>query len=83
MRHPRNDDAWHRLRVWLTGLRPGDIVTASEATDRTDLAPETVHIVLTALTRANLFERRGDAFVRRQLFDSLAPSNRNGSQGVD
>jgi len=61
-----NAQSWTRLEAYLAGLRPGDVITVNETIEKTDLAPETVHIVLAALTKANLFERSGDRFTRRR-----------------
>jgi hypothetical protein len=60
-----NTQSWTRLESYLASLRPGDVITVNETIEKTDLAPETVHIVLAALTKANLFERSGDRFTRR------------------
>ena len=60
-----NAKSWTRLETYLGSLRPGDVITVNETIENTDLAPETVHIVLSALTKANLFERSGDRFTRR------------------
>ena len=60
-----NSLSWTRLEAYLASLRPGDVITVNDTIEKTDLAPETVHIVLSALTKANLFERSGDRFTRR------------------
>ena len=60
-----NAHSWTRLEAYLASLRPGDVITVNDTIEKTDLAPETVHIVLSALTKANLFERSGDRFTRR------------------
>jgi hypothetical protein len=62
----RNAQSWTRLEAYLASLHPGDVITINDTIENTDLAPETVHIILTALTKANLFERNGDRFTRRQ-----------------
>ena len=51
--------------TYLASLHPGDVITINDTIENTDLAPETVHIILSALTKANLFERNGDRFTRR------------------
>jgi DNA-binding MarR family transcriptional regulator len=61
----RNAQSWTRLEAYLASLHPGDVITVNDTIENTDLAPETVHIVLAALTKANLFERSGDRFTRR------------------
>jgi DNA-binding IclR family transcriptional regulator len=61
----RNTQSWTRLEAYLASLHPGDVITVNDTIENTDLAPETVHIVLAALTKANLFERNGDRFTRR------------------
>jgi hypothetical protein len=61
----RNAQSWTRLEAYLASLHPGDVITINDTIENTDLAPETVHIILTALTKANLFERNGDRFTRR------------------
>ena len=61
----RNGQSWTRLEAYLASLHPGDVITVNDTIKNTDLAPETVHIVLAALTKANLFERSGDRFTRR------------------
>jgi DNA-binding MarR family transcriptional regulator len=61
----RNTHSWTRLETYLASLHPGDVITVNDTIEHTDLAPETVHIVLAALTKANLFERSGDRFTRR------------------
>ena len=65
-----NAKSWTRLEAYLASLRPGDVITVNETIENTDLAPETVHIVLSALTKANLFERSGDRFTRRAVMSS-------------
>jgi DNA-binding MarR family transcriptional regulator len=60
-----NAQSWMRLEAYLGSLHPGDVITVNDTIENTDLAPETVHIVLAALTKANLFERSGDRFTRR------------------
>jgi hypothetical protein len=58
--------SWSRLEVFLTGLRPGDVITVSGTVELTDLAADTIRVVLDALTRANLFDQHGDRFIRRR-----------------
>jgi hypothetical protein len=60
-------DAWLRLKAYLAELRPGDVITTRGTVTQTQLEPESVEVVLSALTRANLFERRGDFFIRLNL----------------
>jgi hypothetical protein len=60
-----NAQSWMRLEAYLASLHPGDVITVNDTIENTDLAPETVHIVLAALTKADLFERNGDRFTRR------------------
>jgi DNA-binding IclR family transcriptional regulator len=72
-----NAQSWTRLESYLASLHPGDVITVNDTIENTDLAPETVHIVLAALTKADLFERNGDRFTRRQAIsygsDLVAP----------
>ena len=65
-----NAQSWSRLEAYLASLRPGDVITVNDTIEKTDLAPETVHIVLSALTKANLFERSGDRFTRRSAMSA-------------
>ena len=65
-----NAESWTRLEAYLASLQPGDVITVNDTIENTDLAPETVHIVLSALTKANLFERSGDRFTRRAVMSS-------------
>ena len=61
----RNAQSWTRLEAYLASLHHGDVITVNDTIENTDLAPETVHIILETLTKANLFERSGDRFKRR------------------
>jgi DNA-binding MarR family transcriptional regulator len=61
----RNAQSWTRLEAYLASLHPGDVITVNDTIENTDLSPETVHLVLAGLTKANLFERSGDRFTRR------------------
>jgi hypothetical protein len=71
---PRRDAAsWLRLKAFLAGLRPGDVITARHTVEHTHVAPESVDVVLSALTRANLFEQHGEYFVRCQI-DLASPN---------
>jgi DNA-binding MarR family transcriptional regulator len=63
----RNARSWTRLEAYLASLHHGDVITVNDTIENTDLAPETVHRVLAALTKANLFERSGDRFTRRPV----------------
>jgi DNA-binding MarR family transcriptional regulator len=69
--------SWTRLEAYLASLRPGDVITVNDTIEKTDLAPETVHIILAALTKANLFERSGDRFTRRTALRSEKLEVRN------
>jgi hypothetical protein len=64
---PLDVEAWVRLRVFLSSLCPGDIITARDAVRETHLEQQSVDVVLGALTRARLFEQHGEHFVRCQL----------------
>jgi hypothetical protein len=68
--------SWLRLKAFLAGLRPGDVITARHTVEYTCVAPESVDVVLNALTRANLFEQHGEYFVRCQI--DLATSSQLG-----
>jgi DNA-binding IclR family transcriptional regulator len=63
----RNAQSWTRLEAYLASLHPGDVITINDTIENTDLPPETVHLVLAGLTKANLFERSGDRFTRRSV----------------
>jgi hypothetical protein len=62
-----NRDGWLRLRFYLEDLRVGEVVTVENVTNETHLAAHSVDLVLRALARAGLFERRGDCYVRCHL----------------
>lgn len=62
-------ESWTRLQTLLNQLRPGDAITARETIAATQLEPETVDLVLAALTRAELFQRTGETFIRQALIE--------------
>jgi DNA-binding MarR family transcriptional regulator len=72
-----NAQSWTRLEAYLASLHPGDVITINDTIEHTDLAPETVHIVLAALTKADLFERHGDRFTRRAAIAYASDLTRN------
>jgi DeoR/GlpR family transcriptional regulator of sugar metabolism len=59
---------WERLEAILLTLKADDAVTVDAIVAETGLSPEMVQAVLNGLVKAELFERRGDVFVRRSLF---------------
>jgi len=66
--------AWNRLEDTLITIKPGERITVDSLAMETGLLPDTVEIVLNALTKVELFERQdGKVFVRRRLFQT-APS---------
>jgi hypothetical protein len=67
---------WKRLDALLNRLQPGDAITASETVAATRLGRETVDLILTGLTRAELFAQSGDVFVRRSALHVAKPSRR-------
>jgi hypothetical protein len=67
-------ESWTRLQTLLNQLRPGDTITAREMIAATQLEPETVDLMLAALTRAELFQRTGETFVRQALIEVPQPA---------
>jgi hypothetical protein len=62
------DDRWNRLQTLLLALQPGHVVTVSSLAQNSGVEPDSVEMVLRALTRAALFQPRGPAtFVRQRL----------------
>ena len=61
----RDPDGWARLEHYLSNLRSGDVTTVGEAMSETALGSETVAMVLDALSRADLFDRRDQHYIRR------------------
>jgi hypothetical protein len=62
---------WNRLENTLITIKPGETITVDSLATESGLLPETVEIVLNALTKAELFERKdGNVFVRRRLFQT-------------
>jgi hypothetical protein len=61
----RNPESWARLEHYLSSLRPGDVTTVAETMGATALTSETVAMVLDALSRAELFDRRDQHYIRR------------------
>jgi hypothetical protein len=66
-------ESWTRLQTLLNQLRPGDTITARETIAATQLEPETVDLVLAALTRAELFQQTGETFVRQAVLEVPEP----------
>jgi hypothetical protein len=64
-----NPEAWTRLEILVSAMRPGEVITVEEAVVQTGIAMESAAIVLDALVGAALFERHGHHFVRLSLFD--------------
>jgi len=65
---------WNRLEATLITIKPGEIVTLDGLVSETGLLRETLETVLNTLTKADLFERQEtDVFVRRRLFEAVAP----------
>ena len=64
------NDAFDRLQRRLLGMIVGDVLTPSDASDDSGLAPDVCLAVLVGLERAGLMTREnGDRFVRRTLSD--------------
>jgi hypothetical protein len=67
--HDRNV-GWDRLEAALTAAKSGDTVSIDVLSADSGLPRETILKVLTELTRAELFERRGEGvFVRRSMWE--------------
>jgi len=62
---------WDRLQDMLLALEPEQTITVDAIVAETELSPETAYIVLDCLTKAGLFIRCGQVFVRRSLFRAL------------
>src|SRR5687768_8423690 len=59
------DLRWCRLRRLIRHLRPGEIVTARGLAQSTGVAPESIELMLDALTRGAMFSRVDRARFRR------------------
>ncbi len=64
MQAVNNAHSWNRFQAMLVAMSPGDVITVENAAVKTAMAPESVQVVLETLSRADLFERHGDQFVR-------------------
>ena len=64
-----NSEAWARLEILLSAMKPGEVITVEEAVVQTGIAMESAALVLDALVSADLFRRHGHHFVRLSLFD--------------
>ena len=64
--------AWDRLQERLLAIKPGQTITVDGLVAETDLSPEAVKTVLDGLTRAELFEKNQDVFVRRGRLGLIA-----------
>jgi hypothetical protein len=61
---------WDRLESELVTVKPGGTVSVAALIEATGLAPDTILLVLTELTRITLFERQtDDVFVRLSLWE--------------
>jgi hypothetical protein len=64
---------WNRLQATLFTIKPGETITVDGLVTETGLLPETIETVLNALTKAELFERKENLFVRRRLLQAAVP----------
>ncbi len=79
-----NAEAWARFEAMLNALNAGDVITVDGAVAETGIGVESATLVLESLVRANLFERQGHRFIRRDLLEDaeLRPNNRLGSRAT-
>jgi hypothetical protein len=72
MTTPPNAASWARFEHLIDAMCPGDVVTVDEAVHETEMVAESVQLVLEALTRAELFEKHGEHFMRLRCSDSIS-----------